>query len=282
MEGKQEIKEGLPPRPSDKDANRHVDGTEVIDVTLWRSQDEREGAAIADEAVDSVRVEASLLPRTRRLLRQLPARNMNRPYLAYLEQRIQRNPRDLESHVRRIVLEDARGDVDGICGAMVDLFLILGRRGRPLRRRLIRLVESKLTPEQRRFFRERLDSGIRRADARAALPQSRLSGRFADIGRLVVRREGDSDPDVDSVAHAREMVAAGRGDLAQALLERALEADPGDEAVCRELLGVYKRGNQRSEMLRTYTALIGRRLAVPQLWREVAADLRKERTTGGG
>ena len=139
-----------------------------------------------------------------------------------------------------------------------------------------------MTLEQRRFFRERLDSGIHAADARAAVPRSRLSGRFGDIGKIVVRRGCDDDAGVDSVARARELVADGRDDLAQPLLERALEADPGDEAVCRELLGVFRRGNQRSDMLRTYTALIGRQLAVPQLWQELAADFREERTIGGG
>jgi len=51
-----------------------------------------------------------------------------------------RNPRDLLSHVRRLYLANALEEAEAITGALTDIFLVLGRRGRPLRRRLLNLV----------------------------------------------------------------------------------------------------------------------------------------------
>jgi hypothetical protein len=52
------------------------------------------------------------------------------------------------------------------------------------------------------------------------------------------------------------------------MLEDALQHDPGDEAVCRELLSLYKKYDAQEAFYRTYTGLIGRCLAVPELWQD--------------
>lgn len=223
-----------------------------------------------------------MLPKTRRLLRQFPAADMERPYLNFLEQRIQRNPRDLLSHVRRVIQLDALGDSERAYGALVDVFLILGRRGRPLRSRLYRLVASGLSRDQRRFLNDHLDSGLHAGDLITYVPHARLAQQMAATKRAVIRRRGDAHADGDPVEQARTFVANGRADLAQAVLERALRADPGDEDVVVELLALYRQEKQGQSLLRTYTAFLGRSLALPSLWQELAARYRAERVAGGG
>ena len=72
---------------------------------------------------------------------------------------------------------------------------------------------------------------------------------------------------------ARQAIAAGRDDAAQLLLEGALDEDPGDVQVCDALLGLYRRRRARADLLKTRAALLGRRLALPEKWQAVAAEL---------
>ena len=104
------------------------------------------------------------------------------------------------------------------------------------------------------------------------LPQSRLSKRVLGTTRIVVRSE-DHHGNIDGpVQLAHESMQDGRYEVAQALLEGALESDPGNTEVCEELLDLYRRRNLRSSFFKTYTALLGRRLAVPERWAQLAAD----------
>jgi tetratricopeptide (TPR) repeat protein len=241
---------------------------EVINAWLWPSTDLSDDKPVEPPAA----IEVSLLPKTRKLLRDFPAPGLEYPYLRHMEQRILRNPRDLLSHVRRILVADALRDTAATEGALADLFIILGSRGRPLRTRLLKLVAGELNTGQRDFFGSHLESGLDANEAMPELPQSRLSKHVLGTTQIVVR-SGDENGAVDrSVGLARESMQNGRYDVAQAMLEGALESDPGDKEACEELLNLYERRNLRSSFFKTYTALLGMRLAVPERWARLAED----------
>ncbi len=240
---------------------------EVVNAWLWPSADRSESQPVGQE------IEVSLLPKTRKLLRSFPAPGLEQAYLRHLEQRILRNPRDLLSHVRRLFVASDVGDVEATEGALADLFIILGSRGAPLRTRLLKLVANDLSAAHRSFFRLHLGSGLDPNKAMPQLPQSRLSKHIVGTTQIVVR-SGESACADGSVDLARESMENGRYDMAQAVLEGALETDPGDREVCEELLGLYRNRNLRSSFFRTYTALLGRRLAVPEQWARLAADFK--------
>ncbi len=240
---------------------------EVVNAWLWPS------AELSDEQAVEQEIEVSLLPKSKKLLRDFPAPGLQQPYLRHLEQRVLRNPRDLLSHVRRLFTASALGDVAATEGALADLFIVLGSRGKPLRTRLFKLVADELSSEHRAFFFSHLEGGLDANEAMPNLPQSRLSRRIAGTTQIVVRL-GDKDPADRAVDLARESMESGRYDMAQAVLEGALETDPGDREVCEELLGLYRQRNLGRSFLRTYTALLGRQLAVPEQWARLAADFK--------
>lgn len=242
---------------------------EVLNAWLWPPTDLSENEPVEQPAP----IEVSLLPKTRKLLRDFPAPGLEQPYLRHLEQRILRHPRDLLSHVRRLFVAREIGDTAATEGALADLFVILGRRGKPLRMRLLELVADELSNERRDFFESHLESGLDASEAMPNLPQSRLSRRVVGTTQIVVRL-GDSNLAESSVVLARESIENGRYDIAQAVLEGALEADPGDEEVCEELLSLYRQRDLRSSFFKTYTTLLGRRLAVPEHWAQLAADFK--------
>ena len=214
-----------------------------------------------------------MLPPTRRLLRDFPVPGLERPYLRHLEQRIVRNPRDLLSHVRRIYLASALGDQTTIAGALTDLFLVLGREGRPLRRRLLQLVGSQLDAEKLRFFEAHLDQGLDEDEATSDMPESRLSKRLLGTTSIVSRAD-DAEEFDDPVRLALESISRGHDDLAQAVLEGALETDPGNTPVSEALLALYSGRQMRDDFKKTYTGLLGRRLACRDRWDELAHRFR--------
>jgi hypothetical protein len=62
---------------------------------------------------------------------------------AHLAHTIARRPKDLRLHVERILLYAESGDPN-IIGALGDLFLVLGDKGLPLRRRMLALARPLL------------------------------------------------------------------------------------------------------------------------------------------
>lgn len=247
---------------------------EVVNAWLWPSAAES-GQQPVEQAI-----EVSLLPKTRKLLRDFPAPGLEQPYLRHLEQRLSRNPRDLLSHVRRLLVANQVRDVAGSEGALADLFIVLGSRGKPLRTRLLKLIADTLTTEHRAFFEAHLESGLDANEAMPDLPQSRLSRRIAGTTEIVVRL-GEEDLTERSVDLARESLQSGRYDMAQAVLEGALDADPGDREVCEELLALYRERGLHKSFFRTYTALLGRQLAVPEQWARLAADFKNGAVRAG-
>ncbi len=245
---------------------------EILDAWLWPATALSESPAEARD--DAVAIEVSLLPESRRLLREFPMPGLERPYLRHLEQRIARNPRDLLSHVRRIFVAYSLADAAAIAGALADLFVVLGRHGRPLRHRALRMVAGYLTDEQQRFFESHLDGGLDEGEPMPEIPQSRLSKRVTGTTRIVFR-PGAMPPDADDpVWLARESLGKGRFDVAQAVLEGALESDPGNAAVSDELLKFYEQRDLRNRFRRTYTALLGRQLARRDRWDRLARKYR--------
>ncbi len=235
-----------------------TDDVHVISATLWPT-----GAEAADSTPDGEHIEVSLLPPSRRLVRPLPAAGLVGPYLRHLEQRILRRPRDLEAHVRRILTIDALDEGEGIAGALADLYIVLGRQGHSLRSRMLRIVEPRLNPELRDFFRENLEPGLSPTDPMPSLPHSRLSKQVTGTTRIVA----SSDPEL----------ANGDDDVEERLLEGMLDADPGNPEVCDALLDLLERDDNAEHFFRIYTRFLGRRLGRAERWRRMAAGFRRAR-----
>ena len=249
----------------------------LLDAWLWPPDNE----ASMEVSRDALAVEPSLLPESKRLLRDFPFPGLERPYLSHLEQRIARNPRDLLSHVRRLYLSNALGESDAVAGALTDLFLVLGAEGRKLRRRMLRMVEAQLEQEQRAFFNSHLEIGLDGSEAMPATPQSRLSKRLSGTTSIVSRTRSDNSVAENPVQLARDSIANGHHDVAQAVLEGALETDPGNRQVSEALLALYSNLDLRESFARTYTSMLGRHLASRELWDRLASSHRSSDAAGG-
>ncbi len=244
----------------------------IIGATLWSTTDEPAISMVS--AADAI--EASLLPPTTHLVREFPVIGLDRDYIRHLERRILRRPRDLQSHVRRVLALRQLEDADGIAGALADLFLVLGNQGRALRERLYFAARKHIAPSHARFFKGCLDRGLSSTDSMPSFERSRLSKQVIGTTRIVMA-EGDASR--DALELARAAADAGQDDEARELLEGLLDADPGNAELCEALLDVYERKRLRQEFFRTYTRFLGRPLARFDRWLDVAARFRQAEHT---
>ena len=150
-----------------------------------------------------------------------------------------------------------------------------------MRRRLLNRVGAQLTTSQFAFFVAHLEHGLDENEAIPEIPQSRLSKRVAGTTCIVTRSDTDAPESDDPVRLARDSIAGGHVDVAQAVLEGALESDPGNTEVCAELLDLYRDKGLRDSFFRTYTALLGRRLACRDRWDLLAREFRMRDGTNG-
>ncbi len=244
----------------------------IISATLWPSSAEPTTATVA--AADAV--EASLLPPTTHLVRTFPVTGLDRDYVRHLERRILRRPRDLTSHVRRILTLNELDDADGIAGALADLYIVLGRAGPALRARLLSAVEPRIESAHAQFFRDHLERGLGATDPMPSFTRSRLSKQVAGTTQIVVISE---DADKTAVELAKDAAQQDRAGEAQQLLEGLLETDPGDEEVCETLLDLYEREHCDQDFFRTYTRSLGRPLGRLDRWVKLAATFRQDAGT---
>ena len=224
-------------------------------------------------AADDSEFEPCLLPPSRRLLRKFSIPGRERRYIAFLEERIQRDPRNLRAHVERIRQRAAIGDCGGLTAALIDLNVALGARGGDLRRQLLQKYAALLPERERALLTARLGSGVDATDPEAAIAGALLSRQVEGTTRIVSRGGATT---AGAAELAREAVASGEEAGACQLIEEALEFDPGRSDLVAELLALYRRTGRRADFERARTRLLGRRLALPEQWEETAAWFRAQ------
>lgn len=246
----------------------------MSEFIVKRLSGDAEGAE-ADGSPEDVAVEPSLFPSPQRLVPQFASEEWRAGYQRHLEHRIQRNPRDLYAHVRRVMMYHALGHNNRGFGALVDLYLILGRRGRALRENVLDQFEDRLTRQQYRFLCSHLVSGLSASEPLPEGTHSLLAKGISGTTQIVVRSD-EPDGGAQSVIAARRCVDDGDPTGAQALLEAALREDPGSEDVCKELLDLYRDEDLSDDFFSMYAECLSRDLALPVLWEETQQHFLRE------
>lgn len=180
---------------------------------------------------------------------------------------VARDPLDLESHSRRVLLALRLSDADRLMAAMVDLFLALGPRGMGLRRRLLDLAAAQLEAEDALFLRDHLASGL---PVGTPLPAGCAS--VLDVSLMGQRHMVGHHREVQAsaqgpLAQAVEMLDLGDVDGARALLESAVLEAPDDEPLARELQVIYRHSRDDVGRARLVGELESRWGRIPAAWR---------------
>ncbi len=197
-------------------------------------------------------------------------------FKALLTHAIVRRPGDLRLHVQRILLcADTRDPA--ILGALCDLFLVLGRSGTALRRRLLALARPLLSGRDYHKLLARLDDKAAGNNALETLcAGSVLSRGVSGTTWLINRRATAKAPREDPLTSARQQLEYGHTTQAQETLERALPANPGRLALHLALLQIYRHTRDRGHVAAYWESLQGLKNPASAEWQRLLHQLEEE------
>ena len=194
----------------------------------------------------------------------------------YLDHAVARTPGDLRGHVQRINLHIQRNDAEAVYGALLDLFIILTDRGRPLRERMLKLSRTVLSEERYRFLAQRLEVGIMATDAVLPSGTSLLGKGLSGTNWMVTKLDASKAPAQDPLEEAHDHLEYGQIDEARQVLEATILKEPGRSELHHDLLEIYKSTNARVSFLAMRQRLNTDANPVADAWRELAAFFGEE------
>lgn len=178
---------------------------------------------------------------------------------------VARDPLDIEAHARRVLLASRPPMTDRVFGALVDLFLALGDRGRSLRRQLLEQAMPWLDPEDAHLLRVNLDSGLDRSARLPTLNWSVLDQAVLGSPEMVAlqRREVQQE---SPFQQAMSLLEYGDLEGARGMLENAQLEEPDNEEITRELLAIYRHSRDDAGKAGMVERLVARHGVLPAGW----------------
>ncbi len=197
----------------------------------------------------------------------------------YLSHKISKIPLDLTSHAQRISLYRHQDDAESTYAALLDLFLVLGNKGLPLRKRLLRQAASVISAENYGFLSSTLPTALV-ITCNTPLPHlSALSlGRTRE--KEIIRKTDDeqSKKKEAPLLIVRDLLNSGQISQAQSILELALLAAPDNNDLSNELLQIYHHTHDRSGCIQMLKKLSSAALAGREKWAELIITLDQDST----
>lgn len=188
----------------------------------------------------------------------------------YLVSRVARDHWDLRAHLQRIYLaldDEAREDL--LFGALMDLFLALGDKGRELRTTVLDMVKPKLHEDDHHFLQQHLEKGLQRLDVLPLTSGSVLDHAVFGQSHLVERQRAELLMDATAVDIAIMHLEHGDVDSARSVLEEALLKDPTHSAVQTELLEIYRRTRDQAGFIAMGKKLQSQGVSLSADWDEL-------------
>jgi hypothetical protein len=231
-----------------------------------------DGAGAASHRPRSQRLDpASVIPETAKL-QLIPLTDDGDP-AAFLAHQVARAPNDLQSHVQRIHLHVTEASAVEGYGALVDLFIVLGPRGGPLRRRVLQTARPILDPGQYEALVDKLEGGLHAAAAIPCAAASMLSkgirGGHLLVERVTTRAAGGQDP----LEAARSCLEYGQVEQARELLEDALLKEPWRADLHMDLLEIYGATRDGERLAAMWRLLDAAQNPAADAWGETAQRL---------
>lgn len=172
-------------------------------------------------------------------LQLVPPKGDNDPG-GFLAHQIARAPEDLRAHVQRIYLHIADRNVEEIYGALVDLFIVLGAKGVPLRHRMLGAAKKLLDREQYQALARKLDGGVHAADSIPPAPASMLTKGTRGTHLMVERLSPHTASLLEPLDEAHSYLEYGQLEEAREVLEDALLNEPWRPELHQALLEIYR------------------------------------------
>jgi len=191
----------------------------------------------------------------------------------YLAHQVSRQPNTLINHVQRIYLHAAAKNTEHTYAALLDLYLILGKKGEKLRKRLLFQCKKILKEEQYTLLSK---FSLHSEDAENECPMLAHSilCRILANNNIVSRAETNKElPVQDVIDEARDRVDYGQLNEAQVLLENALIESPERADIATDLLEIYRYTRNREALSKMLSRLSKTHFKDANTWQAIATEL---------
>lgn len=153
---------------------------------------------------------------------------------------IRRNPTDLALHTHRVFFAMQHKNAVLLPGSLHDLFFVLKDAGEQLRVRLLKASLPYLSKQDTLYFAMWIKTGMKKGMGYQWVNGSVLSdGLFGPDQNLITMEAAapseSGSIEISALEEARDSMEHGQLDVAQSILNDALEKDPSDKALIDEL-----------------------------------------------
>ncbi len=201
---------------------------------------------------------------------QIDTRKLGNKATRYLARTVARTPANLVAQIQRVNIYLGQRDAEGIYGALLDLFIALGDKGVPVRRRMLRRARPLLTEEQFQALALHLDNGISAAAPMPLSNRSVLSKGVTGTRQLVVRVADTETAERDPLKDAIEYLEYSQTDKAREVLEQAVLDNPSRIELHDNLLAIYRASNDLENFTGMHARLDKLKCSVPDKWKQLA------------
>ena len=181
---------------------------------------------------------------------------------------IKGQPNQYQQHSQRILFAIQNKMHQFLPGALQDLFIALGKNGRPLRERMYSLVVPLIDHNDREYFHEWLAH-----DSDATLQAHRFPGSVL-ISNSSLPNSEDTDPyspltSGSLINKGRHAIAYGRVEMTESLLEAACDKKKPETEYVEELMSLYAATRQKEKLALFAEKLQKQRFKLSKHWKQV-------------
>jgi len=177
-------------------------------------------------------------------------------------------PNQFQQHSQRILFALQHNLHQFLPGALQDLFIALGKNGRPLRERMYSLAVPLIDHNDREYFHEWLAH-----DSDSTLECHRFPGSVL-ISQTCKPSVADSDPYVPQttgslIEQGRHAIDYGRVEIAESILESACDKKKPETSYVEELMSLYAATRQKEKLSVFTNKLQKQRFKLSKHWKQV-------------
>lgn len=178
---------------------------------------------------------------------------------------VARKPKRLITHIQRIYHCYQTNLQEQLFAALVDLLVVLNRRGKVISRRMITGTKSKLSEEQykmlRKFMAEDFDVALL-----AGNQYSVFTKGLVGTSNLIQQIETSAKQEHDPLDLAHDYIEYSQLDEAKDILEKAIINQPQRLELHQCLLELYKSTRDTSGFITMFNIVSGLDVAIPSDW----------------
>jgi len=205
-----------------------------------------------------------------------PTLELPEDFLRHLVHLVTRKPRRLITHIQRIYHCYQANLPEQLFAALVDLLVILNKRGKAISQRLIMGTKSKLSDEQykmlHKFMTEDFDVALLTGNQYSVFTKGLIG-----TGNLLQQNETPDKQAHDPLDLAHDYIEYSQLDEAKGILEKAIIDQPERLELHQCLLELYKSTLDTAGFMTMYHILAGLDVDMPDEWTALQAFLNEHK-----